>query len=276
MDILQDFFNRENWRFELLMVPVVLTYLSLTILILTEASESNQFLRTTDIVVSSALSLLLVLLYFRQTSILETQTDIQDEQTDILRASETPDVVMNQFLILPKGEGRDVNKIGATFSNTGDGLAKNFEVTTHVQLPAENELEGGAFPRGLKRKENSDIRGLAGDYIRAGEMGEPLTAELSLQIRNWGDDIEDGDHWMHTYDFEEAVDVLTDHGVESMRIIWNIEWTDTFGRSEDAFGNEYREQHMESGDITEDMTFAEFTGGADVISGEEETEGTRN
>lgn len=276
MDILQDFFERENWRFELLMVPVVLTYLSLTILILTEASESNQFLRTTDIVVSSALSLLLVLLYFRQTSILETQTDIQDEQTDILRASETPDVVMNQFLILPKGEGRDVNKIGATFSNTGDGLAKNFEVTTHVQLPAENELEGGAFPRGLKREENSDIRGLAGDYIRAGEMGEPLTAELSLQIRNWGDDIEDGDHWMHTYDFEEAVDVLTDHGVESMRIIWNIEWTDTFGRSEDAFGNEYREQHMESGDITEDMTFAEFTGVADAISDEEETEGTRN
>jgi hypothetical protein len=81
---------------------------------------------------------------------------------------------------------------------------------------------------------------------------------------------------MHTYDFEEAVGVLTDHGVESMRIIWNIEWTDTFGRSEDALGNEYREQHMESGDITEDMTFAEFTGVADVISDEEETEGTRN
>lgn len=259
MDILQDFFERENWRFELLMVPVVLTYVSLTILILTEASESSQFLRTTDIVVSSALSLLLVFLYFRQTSILETQTDIQDEQTDILRASETPDVVMNEFLILPKGDGQDVNKIGATFSNTGDGLAKNFEVTTHVQLPAENELEGGAFPRGLKREENSDIRGLAGDYIRAGEMGEPLTAELSLQIRNWGDDIEDGDRWMHTYDFEEAVDVLTDHGVDSMRIIWNIEWTDSFGRSEDAFGNEYREQHMQAGDITEDMTFAEFT-----------------
>ncbi|MDB2261827.1 hypothetical protein PM035_12915 [Halorubrum ezzemoulense] len=276
MDILQDFFERENWRFELLMVPVALTYLSLTILILTEASESNQFPRTTDIVVSSTLSLLLVLLYFRQTSILKTQTDIQDEQTDILRASETPDVVMNEFLILPKGERRDVNKIGASFSNTGDGLAKNFEVTTHVQLPAENELEGGAFPRGLKREENSDIRGLAGDYIRAGEMGEPLTAELSLQIRNWGDDIEDGDHWMHTYNFEETVDVLTDHGVESMRIIWNIEWTDTFGRSEDAFGNEYREQHMESGDIAEDMTFAEFTGVADVISDEEETEGTRN
>jgi hypothetical protein len=33
---------------------------------------------------------------------------------------------------------------------------------------------------------------------------------------------------------------------------------------------------MESGDITEDMTFAEFTGVADVISDEEETEGTRN
>lgn len=72
MGILQDFFERENWRFELLMLPVVITYLSLTILILTEASDSNQFLRATEIGVSAFLSLLLVILYFRQNSILDT------------------------------------------------------------------------------------------------------------------------------------------------------------------------------------------------------------
>lgn len=272
MGILQDFFERENWRFELLMLPVVLTYISLAILILTEASESEQFLQATDVVVSSALSLLLVLLYFRQTSILDTQTDIQEEQTVIQRNSESPNVVMNQFLILPKDDGRDVNKIGAMFSNAGDGLAENFEVTTRLQLPAESELEGGAYPRGLKRQENSDISKLAGDFLLAGEMGEPLATELSLQIRNWGDDIEEDDQWMHTYDFEEAVNVLVDHGVESMRIIWDIEWTDTFGRNEDAFGNEYHEQYAESGEITEDMTFAEFTGVAELMGEEQETQ----
>lgn len=269
MSILQDFFERENWRFELLMLPVVLTYISLIILILTEASESKEFLQATDIVVSSGLSLLLVLLYFRQTSILSTQTDIQEEQTDIQRSSNSPNIVMNQFLILPKFDGRDVNKIGAKFSNAGDGLAKNFRITTRLRLPAGSELDGGDYPRGLKRQENSDISKLAGDFLLAGEMGEPLATELSLQIRKWGDDIEEDDQWMHTYDFEEAVNVLADHGVKSMRIIWDIEWTDTFGRREDAFGNEYHEQYADSGDITEDMTFAEFTGVAELMSDEE-------
>jgi len=268
MGILQSFFERENWRFELLMLPVVLTYTSVMILILTEASESEGFLRATDVVVSSGLSLLLVLLYFRQTSILSTQTNIQEEQTDIQRISESPNIVMNRFLILPKGDGRDVNKIGAMFSNTGDGLGKNFQVTTRLQLPAESELDGGGYTRGLKRQENSDISKLAGDFILAGEMGEPLATELSLQIHKWGDDIEEDDQWMHTYDFEEAVNVLVDHGVKSMRIIWDIEWTDTFGRSKDVFGNEYHEQYAESGDITEDMTFAEFTGVAELMSDE--------
>jgi hypothetical protein len=261
MGILQDFFERENWRFELLMLPVVITYLSLTILILTEASDSNQFLRATEIGVSAFLSLLLVILYFRQNSILDTQTNIQEEQTNILRASETPEIVMNQFLIHPRGEDRDSNKVGAVFSNTGDGLAKNFKLTTRLQLLADSELEGGAFPRGLKRQENSDIRGLAGDYIRAGEMGEPLTAELMLKVSNWSDDTEE---WGHTYDFEEAVNVLVDHDVDSIRIIWDIEWTDTFGRNADTFGNEYREQYFESGDIEEGMTFAEFIGVDDI------------
>lgn len=258
MGVLQDFFERDNWQFELVMIPVIITYLSTLILILTEASNSEQFFSAAEIVVSGFLSLLLVVLYFRQNRILATQTEIQEEQTNILRASETPEIVMNKFLILPRGEGRTSNKIGAALSNTGDGLAKNFQIITDLQLPTDSELDGGTFPRGLKREANSDIRGLAGDYIRAGEMGERLTAELMLQVRNPSD--EDGDYWMDTYDFEEAVEVLVDHGVESIRIVWDIEWTDTFGRKEDTFGNEYREQHMESGEISEGMTFTEFTG----------------
>lgn len=261
MGIIQEFFERNNWRFVLLMIPVAITYLSMAVLILTEASDSKQFLRSSEIIVSAFLSLLLVILYFRQNSILDTQTDIQEEQTDILRASETPEIVMNKFLILPREGDRESNKVGAEFSNTGDGLAKNFELTTRLQLPADSELQGRAFPRGLKRQENSDIRGLVGDYIRAGEMGKPLTAELMLKIDNESNDEE---YWMHSYDFEEAVDVLVDYGVESIRIIWDIEWTDTFGRNEDAFGNEYSEQHFESGDIKKGMTFSEFVGGDDL------------
>jgi hypothetical protein len=108
----------------------------------------------------------------------------------------------------------------------------------------------------LKRDENSDIRGLAGDYLRPGEMGEPLTAELILQLWYKSDDGDES--WMDTYDFEEALEVLLEHDIERITIVWEIEWTDTFRRKEDTFGNEYREQYMESGAIEEGMTFAEF------------------
>jgi hypothetical protein len=255
MELFQNFFERENWLIELMMIPISLTYISLIILILTEASNSNNFLRATDITVSGVLSLLLVFLYFRQNSILGNQTNIQDEQTDILRASETPEIVMNGFLFLPKDGERESHKIGAKFSNTGNGLAKNFEITTTLQLPTDSELKGEKFPRGLKREENSDIRGLAGDYIRSGEMGECLTAELALQIRK---PIDGQEGWMHTYEFEEAVDRLTEEGIDNITIVWDIEWTDTFGRSKDAFGNEYKEQHFRSGEIREGTTFEEF------------------
>lgn len=263
MQILENFLERDNWQFELLMIPIVLTYLSLALFLLTEAGDSSQFFNAAEIVVSSFLSFLLVVLYFRQNSILETQADIQEEQTDILRASETPDVVMNRFLIFPREGSGESNVIGAKFSNTGDGLAKNFQVNTKLDLSNGSKLSGSTFPSGLKRDENSDIRGLAGDYLRGGELGKHLKSELRLQIVNKPVDGEEG--WRRkTLDFEEAVELLTDHGVDSITIVWEFVWTDTFGRSEDAYDNEYQDQYFQTGDIEAGMTFAEFMGVSDI------------
>jgi hypothetical protein len=97
-------------------------------------------------------------------------------------------------------------------------------------------------------------------------MGQLLTSDLIIPLNNMSDG---DDSWARNLHFEDSIDILTDHNIETATIVWDINWTDTFGRTEDIHGNEYHEQYFHMNNIEEDMTFVEFMQMEDFIKEQE-------
>lgn len=203
-----------------LIAGAIFAYIMITI------APEGEFISSIGVSVNAILTILIIVVYYRQNRIIEGQMEVQREQTQLTKSRYTPYVLgPSEFRYnLPESEVR------LNLTNSGEGVAQN------IMLYVEAEARGNDHSFEIHTYENQMNR--AGEDSSGLRVLHPNEGEVEFRCTPWVG-LSDGDSSPGYSSLDEAIAHLTEEGVSSFRLAFYVRYEDRFGEKEDPFGREY-------------------------------------
>ena len=214
-------------------------------------------------------SIILVMLYDKQASISDTQSNIQKEQAELMRRQREPRLsgpyntkfwgssvpkqskLNSSTTVDPRSRERDPNPNSIQFfqTNAGEGLAQNFRLEILLDVE-EGPHEGRGARCAVQRMDRFPLRKFGESDLQGGEKDvEFMTEGIKLSFTEPNPD----DHpSFDTYEFEEGINILVNQGSTKITLRFTLVW-------EDEFEEPYTDQvYQETSKIEQNMDLLDF------------------
>ena len=218
---------------------------------------------------SVVFSIVLVILYDKQASISDTQSELQKEQAELARREREPRLsgpyntrfwgsnvpkqskLSSSATVDPRSRGRDPNPNSIQFfqTNAGEGLAQNFRFAISLKVE-EGPHDGRGARCAVQRMDRFPLRKFGESDLQGGEKDvEFMSEEIKLCFTepNPGDPPS-----FATYEFEEGINTLVEQGTTEISLKFTLTW-------EDEFDEQYSDQvyHVTS-ELNQNMDLLDF------------------
>ncbi|MFA1612015.1 hypothetical protein [Halobellus rubicundus] len=209
----------------LLLGGVLLAGIVFTYLLITVASDS-EFVSSVGVGVNAILTILLIIIYYRQNKIIEGQMEVQKEQTRLAKSRYTP------YLVGPFDFRYNLSDSEARLklANSGEGVAQN------LTLYVEAEARGDDHDFQIHTYENPMKR--SGDNSGDISILHPNEGRVEFRCSPWVG-LSEGDTPPGYESLDTMIAHLIEEGVSSFRLGFYVRYKDRFGNEEDPLGREY-------------------------------------
>lgn len=145
-----------------------------------------------------------------------------------------------------ESETIDNDELRFKLANTGYGVAKDFRLLVKLRVLDDNpEYSGGGAWVAVHRLDRVSIRKFAKNTVKAGQEDIEFTSSIKLGIQDSSDRYD-------PHAFSDAIDTLTNEGINDVEVIFELHYSDIFDNS---YENQFY-SHIAS--IKPGMSLAQF------------------
>ena len=207
---------------------ITIAYTSVTILILSEAARDEQFVQAVGVVLSSITTIILAVLYFRQTKLISEQN-----RTQKLQKSPRIQLENSDYITGHQPNAATVSEVvRLVIANTGEGPAMEPKFIFNSKVTVNSGDQYSTQNEGYLLREDFDSLhdSLHSINQKESEIGFVPFNEIVMKYKQ---------------DYYQIEEYLAKHRdeIQSIEIDVTVSVGDIHGDSKDPFGNEYRDSY---------------------------------